>query len=332
MAVWGIMHAVNLPTDLYLKCGYYHHLILSTLVQRARALCDHDSICDKLEILKDTCRQHGSSDWQIHRSINPAVRAALPKDRLDSVILLPYVRSNFNHISRVLSQHSIELVGLPLRKSSGFLWLFKDDQGLRIPRLYSIPCECGQACNGQTGHSVGTRWKHHHQYIWLEHSYKSAGAEYSLNLGHRIQLHKTSILSYQTQIFEIELDSSNVSREVGFWLSKPWKSLICSLKECRKHPLQDSLDGFSTGSCRPGHTDLIMAQTLTSLGTHQTWNFFPLMGIFLTSHSSCLLLASSCFILISCLAYSLKLKMEAVMFLQNSGWPSLDYVILYPRR
>lgn len=164
MAVWGIMHAVNLPTDLCLKSGYYHHLILSTLVQRARAVCDHDSICDKLEILKDTCRQHGSSDWLIHRSVIPAVRAALPKDKLDSVIFLPYVRSAFNH-SRMLSQHSFKLVGLPLRRISSFLWLFKDDLGLRIPKLYSILCECGQACNGQTGHSVDTRWKHHHQYF-----------------------------------------------------------------------------------------------------------------------------------------------------------------------
>jgi hypothetical protein len=165
MAAWGIIHAVSLHTDLYHKSCYYHHLILSTLVQRARVLCDHDSICDKLEILKDTCRQHGSSDWQIHRSVNPAVRTALPKDKLYSVIFLPYVRSSFNHISRVLSQHSIELVGLPLRRIYSFLWLFKDDLGLRIPRLCTIPCECGQAYTGETGHSVDTRWKHHHQYI-----------------------------------------------------------------------------------------------------------------------------------------------------------------------
>jgi hypothetical protein len=45
------------------------------------------------------------------------------------------------------------------------------------------------------GHSIDTRLKEHQRHIRLEHLDKSAVAEHSINLGHRIQLHNTSILT-----------------------------------------------------------------------------------------------------------------------------------------
>jgi hypothetical protein len=48
-------------TNLYLKAGSHHHpsnkqAVLSTLVHRARALCDQDSLPAKLAFLRDVFR------------------------------------------------------------------------------------------------------------------------------------------------------------------------------------------------------------------------------------------------------------------------------------
>jgi hypothetical protein len=111
------------------------------------------------------------------------------------------------------------------------------------PDVYRIPCECGKVYIGQTGHSVDTRLKEHQWHICLEHPDKSAIAEHTVDLGHCIQFHKTSILAAKTrymdsiirEAIEIELHPKNMNREVGFCLSKSWKPLTCSLKKPPEH-------------------------------------------------------------------------------------------------
>jgi hypothetical protein len=48
----------------------------------------------------------------------------------------------------------------------------------------------------------------HHRHIWLEHLDKPTMAEHSINLGHHIQLHNTSILHY-TQLYELHLQGGS---------------------------------------------------------------------------------------------------------------------------
>jgi hypothetical protein len=131
------------------------------LVHRARALCDQDGLHAELVFLGDTFRQNGYTEWQICRALNHPPRVGQSDEKPDSVAFLPYVWSIFNRIRRVLARHNIKSVGLPPRKISSFLWLVKDDLGLRTPGVYSIPCECGQVYIRQTGHSVDTRLKEH---------------------------------------------------------------------------------------------------------------------------------------------------------------------------
>jgi hypothetical protein len=84
---------------------------------------------------------------------------------------------------------------------------------------------------------VATR-KGHQQHIRLEHPDKPAVAEHSIDQGHRIQFHNSSILAtkirYMDRIvrvaIEIELHPYNINREDGFCLSKSRKPLIDSLK------------------------------------------------------------------------------------------------------
>jgi hypothetical protein len=226
--------------NLYLNAGSHHHpsnkqAAFSTLVHRARALCDQDSLPAELAFLRDTFRQNGYNDRQISRVLNQRPHINQPNDNQDTVTFLPYVGTIFNRISRVLSRHNIKSVGLPSKEISNFLWPVKDPLELRTLGIYRIPCECG----GQTGCTVDTMLKEHQRHIHLEHPDKSAAAEHSIEFEHRIQFHNTSILAAKShkmdlitvEVIEIELHSNNMNRETGFCLSKSWKPLVCSLKK-----------------------------------------------------------------------------------------------------
>jgi hypothetical protein len=137
----------------------------------------------------------------------------------------------------VLARQNIKSVGLPHMKLSGFLRPVKDHLGLRTPRVYRIPCDCGRVYIGQTGGSVDISLKEHQGHIRLEHLDKSALAEHSIDQGHHIQFHKASVLATRTRYvdrivrkaIEIELHPYNINREGGFCLSKSWKPVIGSL-------------------------------------------------------------------------------------------------------
>jgi hypothetical protein len=45
----------------------------------------------------------------------------------------------FNHISRILTEHNINSVGLVVN----FFWPAMDVLGLKTLGAYSVPCECG---------------------------------------------------------------------------------------------------------------------------------------------------------------------------------------------
>jgi hypothetical protein len=82
---------------------------------------------------------------------------------------------------------------------------------------------------------MDARLKEHQQNIRLEYPDKSAMAEHSVDLGHRIQLHNIPVLATKTQYMdriiteatEIKLHPNNMNREVGFCLSKSWKPFTC---------------------------------------------------------------------------------------------------------
>jgi hypothetical protein len=156
----------------------------------ARSLCDHESLHCELEFLRTTFRQNGYSDRLIQRALNPLVRVASTLDKPASVAFLPYISTTFNRISRLLSRHNIKSVGLPPKKMPSFLQPVKDDLELKIPGVYSMPCECGQVY-------IKTGVKEHQCHIHLQHPDKSTVAEPSINLDHSIQLQDTTILFHQ---------------------------------------------------------------------------------------------------------------------------------------
>jgi hypothetical protein len=76
-------------TNLYLNAKPHHHpsnkeALLSTLVHRARALCDEDSVQAELEFLRDAFKQNGYNDSQIHRALNRHPHLPQPDNQAQS--------------------------------------------------------------------------------------------------------------------------------------------------------------------------------------------------------------------------------------------------------
>ena len=114
--------------------------------------------------------------------------------------------------------------------------------GLRIPGVYSIPCECGQIYIGQTGRSIETRIKELHLHILLGHLVKSAVAELRFNRKHVIKFQDNLILLIVSGYVErlireavgIELNPNNMNREDGLTLNRSRKPLLRLLRESRR--------------------------------------------------------------------------------------------------
>jgi hypothetical protein len=99
----------------------------------------------------------------------------------------------------MLARNNIKSMSLPHMKLSGLLCPVKDNLGLRTRGDYRILYECSRVYTGQTGHSVDIRLKEHQWHIHLEHLDKLDMAEHSIDQGHRIQFHISSIFIMKTR-------------------------------------------------------------------------------------------------------------------------------------
>jgi hypothetical protein len=99
----------------------------------------------------------------------------------------------------------------------------KNHLGLRTPGVYRIPCECGRVYIGQTGCSVDIKLNEHQRHIRLQLPGKSAVAEHSIDYGHSIKFHNSSILASKTrymdlivrEAIQIELHPYNIKKKVA---------------------------------------------------------------------------------------------------------------------
>jgi non-ribosomal peptide synthetase component F len=118
--------------------------VLASLIHRARALCDEDSLTQELEFLTTVFKDNGYSHQQIRRAMEPATRTAKPNDKPTSTAYVPYTQTTYGRLSRMLAKHNIKSVALAPRKVFSYIPPVKDALGLRTPDVYGIPCECGR--------------------------------------------------------------------------------------------------------------------------------------------------------------------------------------------
>ena len=105
-------------TNLYLHPMSHHHpsnkhAVLATLVFRARAICDENSLGQELEFLKNSWRENGYSRQQIQRVL--CRKDKPPKDNRKpiSTAFLPYVQSMSGRLNRMLRKYDIRGITLP---------------------------------------------------------------------------------------------------------------------------------------------------------------------------------------------------------------------------
>jgi hypothetical protein len=133
-------------TNLYLHATSHHpsnkQSPLSTLVQRARVLCDSTSLHYEPQFLRDAFRRNGYGARQMQRLSFHRPPPKMPA----SVSFLLFVSTTFSLTSQMLSGHNIKSVDLCLpREIPSFHWLVKDYPGLKTPGVHSILCERGEA-------------------------------------------------------------------------------------------------------------------------------------------------------------------------------------------
>jgi hypothetical protein len=95
-------------TNLYLNAKSHQHpsnkqVVLSTLIHRARALCDEDSLQAESVFLRDVFKQNGYNDQQFHRALSRHPHLPQQDNEPNSIAFLPFVGTIFNRISRVLA-------------------------------------------------------------------------------------------------------------------------------------------------------------------------------------------------------------------------------------
>lgn len=140
------------------RCRHHHSAnkcsLLSFLTHRAKAICDQEG-------LKAELSTHQTTSWNIRIPLKTSPVCSKFISAEDQATAEPLYSSSlpFNQISWVLSKCSHSVVGLPPRKISSIPYSTKDDLGVKSSSMYTISCECGKVCIGQTGTSKKTRVK-----------------------------------------------------------------------------------------------------------------------------------------------------------------------------
>ncbi|XP_046404093.1 uncharacterized protein LOC124169501 [Ischnura elegans] len=239
-------------TDLYLNGRSHLHpsqkaAVMSTLIHRAKSICDSESLPKELLHLKKTFRQNGHNGRDISKALKRAFtnHNTATKEEGEKPIAfagLPFVSTVSCKIARILKRHDIKTYFRPPAKLRNQLVTAKDPCGLMTPGVYQIPCECGQVYVGETGRTIATRMKEHQRHFRLGQPEKSAVAELSISRDHAIRWENTKVLCRGDRFWErltkeailIRTTTDTMNRGAGYALSNSWKPVLKYVSEARE--------------------------------------------------------------------------------------------------
>ena len=141
-------------TNQYLHHNSHHHptnkkSVLSSLIHRAKALCDQDSLTQELIFLTTVFKDNAYSHQQIGQAMKPTPRTTKTNDKPVATAILPYTQTTYGRLNRMLSKHNIKSITLPPRKIYSYLPPIQDALELRTLGVYENPCGCGKMYIGQ---------------------------------------------------------------------------------------------------------------------------------------------------------------------------------------
>ena len=87
-------------TNLYLHWDSHHHpaneqSLLASLIHRAKALCDQDSLTKELEFLTTVFKEIVYSPQQIWPAMKPATQTSKTNERSTSIAFIPYMQTTY---------------------------------------------------------------------------------------------------------------------------------------------------------------------------------------------------------------------------------------------
>jgi hypothetical protein len=96
-------------TSLYQNHGSHHHnskkqAVLATLSHRARLLCDKESLHSESKSFKTTSLENGYRLKLTSRAHDQTVRTPKPKEKPTSVAILPYIKTTYGRLKRMLGR------------------------------------------------------------------------------------------------------------------------------------------------------------------------------------------------------------------------------------
>jgi hypothetical protein len=89
-------------------CRMNKQSVLASLIHRAKALCDEDSLIQELEFLTTVFKANGYNPQQI-RAMEPATRTAKTIDKPTSTAYIPYTQTTYGRLNRMLAKHNIKV-------------------------------------------------------------------------------------------------------------------------------------------------------------------------------------------------------------------------------
>ena len=113
-------------TNLYLHQHSHHHpsnkhSVLYSLIHRARAICDQDSIAHELDFLTTVFKNNAYNNRQIQQVMKPAPQTPEPKDKPTSTAYIPYTNNTYGRLNRMLAKYNIKSVAIPTKKKNSKL-------------------------------------------------------------------------------------------------------------------------------------------------------------------------------------------------------------------
>ena len=110
-------------TNLYLHQNLHHHpankqSVLTSLIHRAKALCDQDSLTQELLFLITVFKENGYSPQHIWWAMEPATWTTKTNDKRTCTAYIPYTQTTDGWLSSMLAKHNIRSSPYHLEKYS----------------------------------------------------------------------------------------------------------------------------------------------------------------------------------------------------------------------